>query len=73
MMSIDDFVLPESIDFVLGEDEVEVFTTTFTKRNSYVGNAKVSDSWFDMSGRLLNAKPTTKGIYYYNGKRVMVK
>jgi len=73
MMSIDDFVLPESIDFVLGEDEVEVFTTTFTKRNSYVGNAKVSDSWFDMSGRLLNAKPTTKGIYYYNGKRVLVK
>lgn len=73
MMSIDDFVLPESIDFILGEDAAEVFTTTFTKRNSYVENAKVSDRWFDMSGRLLNAKPTTKGIYYYNGKRVLVK
>lgn len=73
MMSIDDFVLPESIDFILGEDAAEVFTTTLTKRNSNVGNAKASDRWFDMSGRLLNAKPTVKGIYYYNGKRVLVK
>ena len=31
------------------------------------------NGWFDMKGRKLNGKPTVKGIYYNNGKRVIVK
>ena len=31
------------------------------------------NSWFDLNGRKLNTKPTTRGTYYYNGKRVIVK
>ena len=32
-----------------------------------------SDVWFDLSGRRLNAKPTAKGIYILNGKKVVIK
>ena len=31
------------------------------------------NNWYDLSGRKLNSKPTTRGTYYYNGKRVIVK
>lgn len=32
-----------------------------------------SDVWYDLSGRRLNAKPTTKGIYILNGHKVVIK
>ena len=48
-------------------------TTFISKANSSTGNVKVINSWYDMSGRKLNVKPTTKGIYYYNGKQVLVR
>ena len=31
------------------------------------------DGWYDMSGRKLDGKPSTKGIYINNGKKVIVK
>ena len=31
------------------------------------------DSFFDLNGRKLNAKPTTKGVYLFNGRKVVVK
>lgn len=30
-------------------------------------------SWFTIDGRKLNGKPTQKGIYIYNGKKIVVK
>ena len=72
MRSIDD-VMPGTIDFVIDENSVEVFTTTLTRKNYSVENKDAPNQWFDMRGRLLNTKPTTKGIYYYNGKRIIVK
>jgi hypothetical protein len=48
-------------------------TTVIGTLDTATGEIKIIDSWFDMKGRKLNGKPTTKGIYYYNGKRVMVK
>ena len=33
----------------------------------------ISDVWFDLSGRRLSAKPTTKGIYILNGRKVVIK
>lgn len=32
-----------------------------------------SDEWYDLSGRKLNSKPATKGIYIYKGRMVVVK
>ncbi|MBR5635025.1 MAG: hypothetical protein IKW78_07620, partial [Prevotella sp.] len=32
-----------------------------------------NDSWYTIDGRKLNGKPTTKGIYVVNGKKVVVK
>ena len=48
-------------------------TTIIGKLNKATGEIKIIDNWYDMKGRSLNAKPTAKGIYYFNGKRVMVK
>ena len=31
------------------------------------------DSWFDMNGRRLQGKPTVKGVYIHQGKKVVVK
>ena len=70
--SIDEETIPSSLDVVIVERETEQ-TTVIGKLNTATGEIKIIDNWFDMKGRKLNGKPTTKGIYYYNGKRVMVK
>ena len=32
-----------------------------------------SDSWYDLSGRKLQKKPTQNGVYILNGRRVVIK
>ncbi|MBP3837859.1 MAG: discoidin domain-containing protein [Prevotella sp.] len=32
-----------------------------------------NEHWYTISGMMLNGKPTTKGIYIYNGKKVVIK
>lgn len=34
---------------------------------------KVLSDWYDLNGKRLNGKPTTKGVFIQNGKKVMVK
>lgn len=70
--SIDEETVPGTLNVVIVDRETEQ-TTAIGKLNTATGEIKMIDSWFDMKGRKLNGKPTTKGIYYYNGKRVMVK
>ena len=70
--SIGEETVPSSLDVVIVDRETEQ-TTAIGKLNTATGEIKIIDNWFDMKGRKLDAKPTTKGIYYYNGKRVMVK
>lgn len=70
--SIGEETIPSSLDVVIVDRETEQ-TTVIGKLNTATGEIKIIDNWFDMKGRKLNGKPTTKGIYYYNGKRVMVK
>ena len=70
--SIDEESVPSTMDVVIVDRETEQ-TTVIGKLNTATGEIKIIDNWFDMKGRKLNGKPTTKGIYYYNGKRVMVK
>ena len=50
------------------EDETTgvITTTNFT-------NYTNSEVWYDMQGRKLDGKPTKKGVYIVNGKKVVVK
>lgn len=36
-------------------------------------DAAGSDVWYDLSGRKLQSKPTQKGVYFKNGKKMFVK
>ena len=47
-------------------------TTALGTLNTRTGEMKI-DRWFDLQGRLLKGKPTIKGVYYNNGKKVIVK
>ena len=47
-------------------------TTTGVKEVIEVKEVK-DDSWYTLDGRRLNSKPTQKGIYINNGKKVVIK
>ena len=50
-----------------GGEQTGITTTDYT-------NFTNSDSaWYDLSGRKLSGKPTTKGLYINNGKKVVIK
>ncbi len=68
--SIDE--LPESLDVVIRDEEG---TTVIGTINTRTGEFRSADNrWFDLNGRYLgNKKPTVKGTYYNNGKKVIVK
>ena len=64
--------LPETIGvYLIGEDKG---TTYIGQMNTYTGEiVKEDNRWFDMKGRVLDHKPTTKGTYYNNKKKVIIK
>lgn len=68
--SIDE--LPESLDVVIrGEEGTTVIGTINTRTGEF---RSAENRWFDLNGRFLgNKKPTIKGTYYNNGKKVIVK
>jgi len=37
------------------------------------GSSSLSTDWYDLQGRRLNGKPTTKGVYICQGKKIVVK
>ena len=55
-----------NIDF--GDDEATgiISTTNYT-------NDTNSDAWFTLDGRRLSAKPSVKGVYVNNGRKVIIK
>ena len=62
---------PQSIQkFVLnfGEGETTGITST-----DVVENTKMSDAWYDLSGRKLSGVPTQKGIYIHHGRKIAIK
>ncbi|MCQ2055683.1 MAG: hypothetical protein MJY82_10425, partial [Fibrobacter sp.] len=66
-------IIPEmpgniSVEIEDGEEEPMV-----VKQITVVPTVVKSNRWFDMNGRALNAKPTAKGTYYYNGQRIIIK
>jgi hypothetical protein len=62
--------LPESIDVEIQDGTTHVIGGGTL--NTRTGEIKM-DRWYDMNGRRLNSKPTTRGTYYYNGKCVIVR
>jgi uncharacterized repeat protein (TIGR02543 family) len=63
-------LLPDELDIEI-EDENGIVVQT-GKLNTVTGEVRM-DRWYDLKGRKLNSKPTVKGTYYKNGKRVIVK
>ena len=64
------FALPDVIDIEI-EDENGIVVET-GKLNTVTGEVRM-DRWFDLKGRRLNSRPTVKGTYYKNGKKVIIK
>jgi hypothetical protein len=50
-----------------GGEQTGITTTDFTNFTNS------NDAWYDLSGRKLSGKPTTKGLYINNGKKVVIK
>ena len=67
-MSIEE--LPDEIGIRIETESGK--TTALGTLNTVTGEVKI-DRWFDAQGRLLKGKPTIEGIYYNNGKKVIVK
>ena len=68
--SVSAFDLPETMDVVIVDSEGK--SIGGGSMNTVTGEIRM-DRWFDLQGRKLNGKPTTKGTYYHNGKRVIIK
>jgi uncharacterized repeat protein (TIGR02543 family) len=64
------FSLPDVINIKIESEDGK--TTALGSFNTRTGEMKI-DRWFDAQGRLLKGKPTIEGIYYNNGKKVIVK
>ena len=63
--------LPETIDVqIIKADSSRTYLGTL---NTYTGEITVDDRWFDMKGRRLQQKPTAKGTYFNNKKKVVIK
>ena len=50
------------------EDEKTGITTT-----NYTNFTNSDDAWYDLSGRKLSGKPTKKGLYINNGRKIVIK
>ena len=51
-----------------GEDEATGITTT-----NYTNGTNPGGAWFSLDGRRLSGKPTQRGMYIVNGKKVVIK
>ena len=50
-----------------------VFDSETTGIGSVLSGTTAEGDWYDLNGRKLNRKPTRKGVYIVNGKKVVVK
>ena len=55
-----------------GEPEPEVADAIMELKGERVEEPK-SEGWYDLSGRKLSEKPTVKGMYINNGKKVLIR
>ena len=72
--SDEDVELPETIKVFVVDDNGNKGTTAIGTLNTRTGEfVKEDNHWFDMKGRVLDHKPTAKGTYYNNKKKVIIK
>ncbi len=72
--SADEVELPETIKVFVIDDNGNKGTTAIGTLNTRSGEfVKEDNHWFDMKGRVLDHKPTAKGTYYNNKKKVIIK
>lgn len=58
---------------VLKDNEVSLVKQAETSiKGIENGQITIDNSWYDLSGRKLDAKPTTKGVYVLNGRKVVI-
>ena len=62
--------LPETLEVVIVNDEGKSIGGGTI--NTVTGQIRMNH-WYDLQGRKLNGKPTTKGTYYHKGKLVIIK
>ena len=71
--SDEDIEFPETISVYLVDSDKKG-TTYIGQMNTSTGEIVKDDNrWFDMKGRMLDHKPTAKGTYYNNKKKVIIK
>ena len=63
-------LLPDELDIEI-ENEKGIVVQTGTL-NTVTGEVRM-DRWFDLKGRKVNSRPSVKGTYYNNGKKVIIK
>ena len=69
----DEVEMPKSISVYLIDSDKKG-TTYIGQMNVQTGEIVKDDNrWFDMKGRMLDHKPTAKGTYYNNKKKVIIK
>ena len=61
------FVLNFGDGEATGIVDAEADSSLFTLHSS------LKEGWYDMQGRRLSGKPTARGIYINNGKKVVIK
>ena len=72
--SADEAELPETIKVFVIDENGKKGTTAIGSLNTRTGEfVKEDNRWFDMKGRVLDHKPTAKGTYYNNKKKVIIK
>ncbi len=61
--------------FVLnfGEDEATGIVDAEADSSLFTLHSSLKEGWYDMQGRRLSGKPTARGIYINNGKKVVIK
>lgn len=63
--------LPQTIEVIFRDKDGNVMS--IAQMNTYTGEVTAVEGWYDLKGRKLNAKPTQKGTYFNNGKKVVIK
>ncbi len=61
--------MPKTLDVEIVENTMVVGRGSINTRTGAIR----LDNWYDLQGRKLKGKPNTKGTYYHNAKRVIVK
>ncbi len=67
--TFNDMILPDLIEI---EVEDEHGMVVGTGRLNTVTSETRMDRWYDLKGRRLNSRPSTKGTYYNNGKKLLL-